>query len=81
MVDKRGELRPASSAGRRRQLNTISAGTGQEAMLDLFWEADAALKSHAGSRDGATAIELSNELVTWLVLVCYGEKRRMYTWA
>ena len=46
-------------------------------MGSLGW---AALRPHAGSSDGDTAIELLSELVTWSVLVRFGRQRGMKRW-
>ena len=65
-----GEWRPASSSGRRSQRLIVPCGTDEEAIaLGRSWEAGTALRPHAGSSDGDTAIEGLSEVVTWSVLV------------
>ena len=79
--NQRGERWPASSPGCRGQRPIISAGTAEEAIaLGTSWVAGVALKPHAGSSDGDTAIEHLSEIVTWSVLVWFARQRGMENW-
>ena len=65
-----GALRPAADCFYRHRRRGYTA-------LGMSWVTGAALKPHAGSSDGDTAIGLLSEVVTWLVLarVVCEEKR------
>ena len=70
-----GACLPRSAAASDRPV--LPAPDGRLSLLGSLGWAGAAPKPHAASSDRDTAIERLSEVVTWLVLVCFGRQRGM----